>query len=78
MGLCASVQPTDTRDDMEREVLEKYVKFTDLEVHVSRLIVNDRAYLDIREYIPSRELYGRGVTLPAAARVAVESGLAKW
>lgn len=47
-----------------REVLAKVTKADDLEVHTCKARINGVVVLDIREFIPSLNEYGRGTTLP--------------
>jgi hypothetical protein len=50
---------------ISRTVLSDIETSPDRHVHVSRLETDDSgAYLDIREYIPTLDQYGRGITLP--------------
>ena len=47
-----------------REVLAKVAKAEDLEVHTCRAVLDGVTVLDIRDFVPSTGLYGRGTTLP--------------
>jgi hypothetical protein len=47
-----------------RKVLARVVKADDLEVHTCKAMLDGVTVLDIRDYIPSTGLYGRGTTLP--------------
>lgn len=47
-----------------RKVLARVTKADDLEVHTSKAVMDGVAVLDIREYVPSLDQYGRGTTLP--------------
>ncbi len=47
-----------------RKVLAKVVKADDLEVHTCEAKMGGVTVLDIRDYVPSTGLYGRGTTLP--------------
>ena len=47
-----------------RTVLAQMTKAEDLEVHVCRARIDGVKVLDIREYVPSTGVYGRGTTLP--------------
>jgi hypothetical protein len=49
----------------ERTVHERIPYVFDKELHVSTVQTEeDGLYADLREYIPSKEFYGRGVTFP--------------
>lgn len=50
--------------EIEREVVARVVKTTDIEVHVTRLSTELGEYTEIREYVVSLEQYGRGITFP--------------
>jgi len=45
-----------------RKVLGKTVKGDDLEVHICMATLDGVTVLDIREYVPSLGVYGRGTT----------------
>ena len=47
-----------------RRILGKVVKSDDLEVHTCMATLDGVTVLDIREYVPSLDAYGRGTTLP--------------
>lgn len=47
-----------------RRILGKVVKADDLEVHTCMASLEGVTVLDIREYVPSTGMYGRGTTLP--------------
>lgn len=49
---------------IQREVLSKVVKAEDLEVHLSKAVMAGVAVLDVRDYCPSTDTYGRGTTIP--------------
>ena len=49
---------------IERQVLRVIEKYPDVEVHVSKIKVEGKSFVEIREYIPSLKGYGKGVTLP--------------
>lgn len=61
-----------------REVRWVYHKTGDLEVHLSRLSIADETFLDVREYVPSRKMYGRGLTLPENLVPDLEVTLQQW
>jgi hypothetical protein len=46
-------------------------KGTDLEVHVRSLSSDGEEFIDVREYVPSSETYGRGLLVPAAQAKAL-------
>ena len=47
-----------------RIVLAKVTKAEDLEVHTCKASMNGITVLDIRDFVPSTGLYGRGTTQP--------------
>lgn len=47
-----------------RKVLGKVTKSDDLEVHTCMASLAGVTVLDIREFVPSLQQYGRGTTLP--------------
>lgn len=47
-----------------RNVLSVVTKAEDLEVHMCKATMNGVTVLDVRDYVPSTGLYGRGTTLP--------------
>ncbi len=47
-----------------RVVLAKVTKADDLEVHTCKATMSGVTVLDIRDYVPSTDTYGRGTTLP--------------
>lgn len=49
---------------IHRRVLGKVTKSEDLEVHTCRATLDGVTVLDIREFVPSLGIYGRGTTLP--------------
>lgn len=49
---------------IQRKVLAKVSKGEDLEVHTCKATLDGVTVLDIRDYCPSTQLYGRGTTLP--------------
>lgn len=53
-------------------------KARDVEIHVSNIAVDTYGvFTEIREFIPSLNQYGRGVTFPAELTEEVISGLQK-
>jgi hypothetical protein len=54
-------------DTTTREVIATVPKSTDLDLHVSILHTEWSDYAELREHGPSRNLYGRGVLIPASA-----------
>jgi len=70
--------PETTTDPYERKVLETIPRRYDLEIHVCEVTVEDRTYLDIREFIPSMQQYGRGVLIPAEHGLLVGEALIEW
>lgn len=61
---------------ISRTVLSSAETAPDRLIHVSRLETDDSGvYVDIREYIPSLEQYGRGITFPERFAKTVDDGL---
>jgi hypothetical protein len=54
-------------DTTTRELVATVPKAADLDIHVSILHTEWADYAEIREYVPSREIYGRGVLIPHTA-----------
>lgn len=54
----------DPEPPFTRRVLSTHPRRYDLDVHVCAVRFEERDYIDIREYIPSLEQYGRGILLP--------------
>lgn len=52
-----------------RRVLFEVHRKYDMDIHVSKVDIEDRTYVDIREFIPSLSQYGRGITLPPETAV---------
>lgn len=50
--------------DTTRQVVQAVPKATDLELHISALETPFGKYAEIREYVPSQKIYGRGVLIP--------------
>ena len=48
----------------EIKVYASVKKYDDLEVRVRVVEADGERFLDIRDYIPSTEVYGRGVSMP--------------
>lgn len=62
--------------DAERVVHARVPYVTDKEVHVSTVqSPQDGKFVDVREYIPSLEEYGRGITVPLRLLHEVLQGL---
>lgn len=53
---------------MKTSLASSLTRGPDLELHVRTIEVDGEELLDIREYVPSAENYGRGVTVPASLR----------
>lgn len=62
---------------LERTVHSTVEKAHDLEVHVSTLTTERGDYTEIREYVPSLQAYGRGITFPKELSKSVKDGLAQ-
>lgn len=56
------------------EVLAEFPRRHDLTVRVSRVVVDEKEYFDVREWVPSIQQWGRGLLVPA--KVAKQIGLA--
>lgn len=48
----------------DRKVYQSFYRRHDLDIHVCRVTVEDKMYVDVREFIPSLEQYGRGILIP--------------
>lgn len=57
-------KPKQEQVPIMREVLQVVQKADDLEVHLCRATLDGVTVLDIRDFVPSTGLYGRGTTLP--------------
>lgn len=63
--------------DLERNVIARFPKFDDLEVHVSEITFDGQTFIEVREYIPSLDRYGKGNTM--SLELAKQVGEAtKW
>lgn len=51
-------------------------KANDLVVRVRRLKVDGETFVDIREFVPSIEVYGRGILVPLEASVELSKAIA--
>lgn len=52
---------------MQRTVLKTIPKTYDLEIRISEVSEPGyERYIDVREYVPSTGVYGRGILLPAS------------
>lgn len=60
------------KDGVERKVTRAIDVGDDLQMHVSVLIIDGERFLDLRNFIPSAQTYGRGVVAP----VGLAAGLA--
>ena len=49
-----------------RTVLKRVPKATDIEIHVTKVESDYGKYTEIREYVVSKDRYGRGITFPEA------------
>lgn len=57
---------TPAPDPFQRSVEHTFTRKRDLDVHVGTIEVAEHHYVDLREFIPSMEQYGRGILLPMA------------
>lgn len=64
-------------DIFTRTVVERIPVADDLEVHVSKVEVDGLQAVDLRNFVPSTESYGRGLIIPAELVKAVRSALGK-
>lgn len=53
----------DSIQTIDREVFGRRVKAEDLEVHTSLVALEEDHYVEIREYVPSLNEYGRGIVM---------------
>ena len=56
---------TTTTEPFQREVLLRVPRRYDLDIHVAKITIEDGTYVDVREFIPSLQQYGRGILIPA-------------
>lgn len=58
--------------EWKREILDRIEDVEDREIHVSTVTVPTHPdiipMLEIREFVPSRDLYGRGIIVPLSYR----------
>lgn len=57
------------------EAVQSIERGPDLEVRVRRVIADGAEFLDIREYFPSTETYGRGIMVPAELQKPLAAAL---
>lgn len=55
-------------EPVAEKLLGEVNKNADLTVRVRLLEADDERFIDIRDYVPSAELYGRGVLVPVDAK----------
>lgn len=67
----ADTATTPAHDPYSRHIVESFPRKADLDVHVSEIEVEGIPYIDVREYIPSLQAYGRGILLPQALAAKV-------
>jgi hypothetical protein len=67
----------DDMDDIDGREIHARVQYVhDKEIHVSTVLGPDGGkFIDLREFIPSLEAYGRGLTLPIGLLDEVLSGV---
>jgi len=70
----ATIAPTDD-SPIQREVLNTFDKGHDLELHLSKVTVGQHTYAELRDYVPSRNVYMRCITLPIEMVDLVGKGL---
>lgn len=64
-------------DGLIREVVEQIVTGEDMEIHISLISTEEHpVYVEIRNYVPSTKLYGRGLLLPPGTAKLVRTALA--
>lgn len=61
----------------DRDVILTLNRRHDLDIHVSRVVVEDLSYVDVREFIPSLGQYGRGILLPVSRAAEVAEAISK-
>jgi len=64
-------------DPFEREIVVTLNRRHDLDIHVSRIVVEERSYVDVREFIPSLAQYGRGILLPVDRAEEIAQAIVK-
>lgn len=62
---------------VSREVLERFEKGRDLEVHVSIVTVGEASWVEVSDYVPSRDSYRRGIVLPKNIKQRVGAAIRK-
>lgn len=61
---------TATQPRIKRSVHTRIKKADDLELHVSLISVpkmSEEDFVEVRDFVPSRKTYGRGVVVPSAS-----------
>ena len=57
------------------DIIVEIPRDEDLELHVKVSVIEDETLINVREYVPSRNLYGRGLLFTPAELPAVIKGL---
>ena len=50
--------------EVHSSVIRRIKRKEDLEIHVREVEIKDLQFIDIREFIPSRNFYGHGIIFP--------------
>lgn len=67
---------TDTPGNpITREVILRVPRKYDIEIHVSKVTIDEVEYADVREYVISLAQYGRGIVLPVSALGSITDAL---
>lgn len=56
-------------------LVERITRDDDLEIHIREIEFDGLALVDVREYIPSRELYGHGIMFPESLTETLHGAL---
>ena len=49
---------------MSDQIIAKIPRADDLEIHIKYTVIEGLEFLNIREYVPTRDWYGRGISIP--------------
>lgn len=50
--------------EVHSNLVKRIKRKEDLEIHVREIEIRDLQFIDIREFIPSRNFYGHGIIFP--------------
>jgi hypothetical protein len=74
-----SVNTTGGTMTTERKIYQRIPSRPDIEIHVYSRTVEGQIYFDVREYVISKDEYGRGITFRAEQFDPIWTGLeAAW